>query len=85
MDELRNALVQYKKISCFVGLGAVGSYLLALFAFQLAPVSYVIAVRELSVVFGVILAGTLLKENISAVRMLSALLITMGAILIKTL
>src|SRR5262249_9095175 len=48
-DECREAWTNRKRFSAGVGLGVVVTYLLVLFAFQMDSVSYVVAVRELSI------------------------------------
>jgi uncharacterized membrane protein len=48
-----------------------------------APIALVAALRETSVVFGTIIAVTLLHENLSPVRYLAILGVTAGAIVIK--
>src|ERR1700683_2776656 len=48
--ECQDAWRQHKRISLGVGLASMGTYLLILFAFQLANASYVVAVREVSIV-----------------------------------
>jgi drug/metabolite transporter (DMT)-like permease len=54
------------------------SYALILEAMRTAPVSYVVATRQLSVVFAVALALSYLGERPSAVRVLGAMLIVAG-------
>ena len=57
-------------------------YLLILFAFTLERLSYVVGIRQLSVVFAVLLGGHVLAEEHRAVRLASALTILAGAFLI---
>jgi len=65
------------------GACTFGSYALALWAMTQAPIALVAALRETSVVFGTILAVTLLHENVSPMRYLAILRVTAGAIAIK--
>ncbi|MGO9137512.1 MAG: EamA family transporter [Syntrophales bacterium] len=65
------------------GACTFGSYGLALWAMTHAPIALVAALRETSVVFGTIIAATLLHENVSPIRYLAILGVTAGAIAIK--
>jgi drug/metabolite transporter (DMT)-like permease len=60
-----------------------GSYGLALWAMTLAPVALVAALRETSVVFGLVLASLLLKERFGATRWGAVLLVASGAAALK--
>jgi drug/metabolite transporter (DMT)-like permease len=59
------------------------SYALALWAMTHAPIALVAALRETSIVFGVILAAFVLKERVTRLRCLSILSIAAGAITVK--
>ena len=65
------------------GACTFGSYGLALWAMTHAPIALVAALRETSVVFGTIIAATLLRENVSPLRYLAIMGVTAGAIAIK--
>lgn len=65
-----------------VGALMIFSYVLTLFAMRFAAVSYVAAVRELSIVFATAMGMLILKEPASRNRLAAALLITLGVILI---
>jgi drug/metabolite transporter (DMT)-like permease len=67
----------------FGGALTLGSYGLALWAMTRAPVALVAALRESSVVFGVILAAVLLKERFGAARWGASLLVACGAAALK--
>jgi len=58
------------------------SYAMIVFAMQMVQVSYIVSIRQVSVVFGVILGGTLLREENIRVRLLSSVLIFTGLFLI---
>lgn len=60
-----------------------GSYGLALWAMTLAPVALVAALRETSVVFGLVLAAVLLKERFGATRWSASVLVACGAAALK--
>jgi uncharacterized membrane protein len=54
------------------------SYAIIIFTMQTYQVSYIVSIRQMSVIFGVILGGTLLKEEHLKTRVLSSLLIFSG-------
>jgi drug/metabolite transporter (DMT)-like permease len=62
------------------GVGNLGSYGLALWAMTQAPVAVVAALRETSIIFGMAIAGLLLRERIGPARLAAAGLIVAGAI-----
>jgi uncharacterized membrane protein len=55
-----------------------------LFAYQLAPVSYVIALREVAVVIGAVLGILVLKERLDLWKALGIGAITAGIVFIKS-
>lgn len=59
-----------------------GSYLLFLFAVQMAPLSHLAPIREISTVFGAMLGVLLLKEAGGARRIALSAVITTGVIMI---
>ncbi|WP_413731069.1 EamA family transporter [Sodalis sp. RH22] len=61
------------------GFGTVASYGLALWAMTVAPVAVVAALRETSILFGLILSGLVLRERISPSRVVAACIIAIGA------
>lgn len=65
------------------GLLGVFGYTLILVAFTIGKVSYVVGLRQLSVVFAVLMGGRLLKEKYQAIRLTAALIIFSGAFLIS--
>ena len=58
------------------------SYLLVLIAMKTTPVSYVAPVRELSIVFGVFFGVNLLKEKDRTKRLIAAVVILAGIVLL---
>ena len=85
----------YKRAACWyavrhlpgyiglIGIGSIGTYLLILFAFRLGPVSYIVATREFAVVVGALLGFVVLKERLTARKLLGIVAITLGLILVK--
>lgn len=63
-------------------LGVV-AYLFALFAYQVAPLSYSGAIREVSVVIGAILGWRFLGEKMGGIRVVGAMIIFAGILTIS--
>lgn len=59
------------------------SYGIAIWAMTLAPIALVATLRETSVLFGAVIAVVVLKEPLRAVRIVAALLIVCGLVLIR--
>jgi drug/metabolite transporter (DMT)-like permease len=76
-------MVKDWKKSLFGGACTFTSYGIALWAMTLAPVALVAALRETSILFGLIFSIFILKERITLIRGLSIILIVAGAIAIK--
>ena len=62
---------------------SLAAYALALWAMTRAPIASVAALREISILFGVLIAAFTLKESVTRMRVVAALLIVAGAIVIK--
>ncbi len=71
----------------FTGLAGgalqLGSYGIAIWAMTLAPIAIVAALRETSVLFGALIAVIVLKEPMRAGRIVAALLIVCGLVLVR--
>ncbi|MET1078588.1 MAG: EamA family transporter [Pseudomonas sp.] len=65
------------------GAGTLLSYGLALWAMTLAPVALVAALRETSILFGLLIAWLFLGERIGRVQGLAIALIALGAVLLR--
>jgi len=61
------------------GIGTVASYGLALWAMTHAPIALVAALRETSILFGVAIAGIVLREHVARGRVVGACIIALGA------
>ncbi len=68
-----------------VGILGVVAYMLALFAYSIAPVNYSEAIREVSVVMGAFAGWYFLGEKMGKVRILGAAVIFAGIVLIVVL
>jgi len=64
------------------GVLAPGSYLLFLFALELAPVAQLAPMREIGTVFGTLLGIFLLREQQGKKRVASSILVTAGVVLL---
>ncbi len=78
MREIQTHWLQALCVAIFQPL----SYLLVLIALKTTPITYVAPVRELSIVFGVFFGAGLLKEKNMVKRMMGALVILVGIILL---
>jgi drug/metabolite transporter (DMT)-like permease len=65
------------------GAAAILSYGLALWAMTRVPIAVVAALRETSILFGIALAGLVLKEKVAPRRIGAACLIVAGAIVLR--
>ena len=73
----------YLRTGAVGGALQVGAYGIAIWAMTVAPIALVAALRETSVLFGAILAVVLLKEPLLMPRVVAALLIVGGLVLIR--
>ncbi|WP_338724475.1 EamA family transporter [Pseudomonas tolaasii] len=65
------------------GFGTIASYGLALWAMTSAPIATVSALRETSILFGVVISAFVLKEHLTRVRIVAACIIAAGAMLLR--
>lgn len=65
------------------GLCGLGSYGIAIWAMTMAPIALVAALRETSVIFGMLMAVIFLREKLTPLRVLAILLVMAGAILAR--
>jgi drug/metabolite transporter (DMT)-like permease len=72
-----------KTQALLLGLASMGTYLLVLYAFRLAPASYVVAVRESSIAVAVVLGVVAVKERLTVRKAVAVLAILVGVVLIK--
>lgn len=79
---LKNEWFAHKRAILFCGVLSIFGYFFILLAFTMAPVSYVVGLRQLSIVFAVLMGGHFLKERNRPIRLFSATIIFAGAYLI---
>lgn len=65
------------------GVGTAASYGLALWAMTAAPIATVSALRETSILFGVVISALVLKEQLTRVRIVAACIIAAGAMVLR--
>ena len=78
-----NAFRERKKYIFIVGCGSISTYALVLFAFRLGNVSYIVALRECSVVLGAVFGILFFKERCNLKKILAIATIVCGVILLK--
>jgi drug/metabolite transporter (DMT)-like permease len=64
------------------GVLGVLAYLMAVFSYSIAPLSYAGSIREVSVVFGALAGWWFLKERLGVIRVVGAIVIFAGLIII---
>ncbi len=79
---IKDVLVKQPIRVPMAGVLGVLAYLMAVYAYSIAPLSYAGAVREVSVVFGALTGWWFLKERMGGVRVLGALVIFVGIVTI---
>jgi drug/metabolite transporter (DMT)-like permease len=77
------AMARYWKMGLAGGALQLASYGIAIWAMTIAPIALVAALRETSVLFGAAIAVVLLKEPLRAIRVVAALTIVGGLMLIR--
>lgn len=77
------AMVPFWRIGLGGGAMAVISYSIAIWAMTVAPIAIISAMRETSVLFGAIIAVVFLGEPVRAARLIAALVIVCGLVLLR--
>lgn len=77
------AILQTWRLGLFGGSLQLLSYGIAIWAMTLAPIALVAALRETSVLFGALIAVVFLKEPLRPARIVAALMIVAGLVLIR--
>ncbi|MCZ2127736.1 MAG: DMT family transporter [Anaerolineales bacterium] len=81
-DSLFRAWKKNRGILMVGGALGVGAYLLALYVYSFAPISYTGAIREISVVIGAFLGWRFLKERMGEMRVVGSLVVFSGVMII---
>lgn len=81
--EFQRYLVRHWRPGIVGGVGTIASYGLALWAMTAAPIATVSALRETSILFGVVISALILKEHLTRVRIVAACIIAAGAMVLR--
>ena len=76
-------VTRHWRLGVIGGVGTVASYGLALWAMTQAPIATVAALRETSILFGVVISAWVLKEHLTRVRIVAACVIAAGAMVLR--
>ena len=82
IKNIKNQFIKYKKPIITVGTLDIFGYLLILYALTMSKLSYVFALRQMSIIFTVILGYKFLNEKYIKTRFIAAFIIFIGIILI---
>jgi uncharacterized membrane protein len=83
LPQIKEIFIKNWKYCAIIGYGAIGSYLMILFAFTMAKAGYVSALREFSIVIGSVLGFIFLKEKATIGKITGIILVTLGLVCIK--
>ncbi|WP_176085222.1 DMT family transporter [Martelella sp. HB161492] len=78
-----SAVLPAWKTGIAAGAMSLGAYWIVVWAFTVAPIALVAALRETSILFATLIAAFLLNEKVNRWRWLSALLIAAGVVVMK--
>jgi len=76
-------VLRNRRLGLVGGAGTLASYGLALWAMTQAPIATVSALRETSILFGVVISAWVLKEHLTRVRIVAACIIAAGAMVLR--
>ena len=85
LNSLKNEMKGNKIRILVSGLLMKGGYILVLIAFSLAQVSYILSIRQISIVLGTILGVKYYKEEHSTTRLIGAGVIFLGVYILGVL
>jgi drug/metabolite transporter (DMT)-like permease len=71
------------KTGLSAGAMSLGAYWITVWAFTKAPIALVASLRETSILFATVIAATLIKEQVTLWRWVSAACIALGVVLIR--
>ncbi|WP_310618604.1 DMT family transporter [Flexibacterium corallicola] len=80
---LKRLVLHNKLLFLGSGLASYVAYALVIWAFTLAPIALVTALRETSIIFALVIGTFVLKESISVWRVFSTMMTLMGAALLR--
>ena len=79
---IKNVLISQPIRVPLAGVLGVLAYLMAVYSYSIAPLSYAGSIREVSVVFGAFAGWWFLKEKMGGIRLLGAIVIFAGIVII---
>ena len=79
---MKKEWTSHKRSILVCGVLSMFGYFLILLAFTIERMSYIVGLRQLSIVFAVLLGGHLLQERNKTIRIISSIIIFIGAYLI---
>jgi drug/metabolite transporter (DMT)-like permease len=82
-SDIKDEWKHNNKSIMLAGFLVILSYVLTLFAFRIDKVSYIVSLRQLNVVFGVILGSFILKEKYGKIRIIASLIMFIGFVLVS--
>lgn len=80
---LDTTIRSHKKIMAIGGGASFAAYALVVWAFTQAPIAVVTALRETSIVFALLIGVFFLKERLSLLKLVSAMLTMLGALMLR--
>jgi drug/metabolite transporter (DMT)-like permease len=80
---LQVTIRSHKKIMAIGGGASFAAYALVVWAFTQAPIAVVTALRETSIVFALLIGVFFLKERLSLMKLVSAMLTMLGALMLR--
>lgn len=83
LKELKATLRNHKTEGILLGLAGLLTYLIILYAYRSSPASYVVALRETSIVVAAYLGIKFLKDDFSKRKLTGIIFIVVGAMVIK--
>ena len=80
---LKKTIRNHKKMMAVGGGASFAAYALVVWAFTQAPIAVVTALRETSIVFALLIGVFFLKERLNLVKLVSAMLTMLGALMLR--
>jgi drug/metabolite transporter (DMT)-like permease len=80
---LQTTIRSHKKMMAVGGGASFAAYALVVWAFTQAPIAVVTALRETSIVFALLIGVFFLKERLNLVKLVSAMLTMLGALMLR--
>lgn len=82
-EKLKNYTQNNWHLGMIGSMGTIASYALALWDMTIAPIAIIAALRESSILFATLISLFVLKEKISRTRILSSVIIVIGAFFLR--